>query len=301
MNKAKDADKVMNESKLHPECIKCLVDKHLYKHSDATEKDRIAYMQAVLTVLASAEPFKSAPEIVAKIEAVGREFFGSDGDFGEIKHHFNTLMQKHEREILERISCSENPLETALKYSVLGNYIDFGALDSVDEETLSEILSDTSRIKLETGEYKNLINDLEKSKHLVFLTDNCGEIVLDKLFLQRIKEYCPSLEITVIVRGSQVLNDATIEDARSIGLTEQFSVIGNGSDVAGTALSEISDDARTAIDCADIIIAKGQGNFETLCGCGKNVYYLFLCKCEMFAKRFGVEKFTGMLLNDKRM
>lgn len=291
----------MKKLKLHPECIKCLLDKHLYKHPDTPEKDRVAYMQAVLTVLAGAEPFESAPEVVAKIEAVERKFFGTATDFDSIKRHFNSLMMKLEQKIEERIKVSENPLETALEYSVLGNYIDFGALDSVREEALSEMLSDTSTAKLGKGEYESLVRDLEDGKRLVFLTDNCGEILLDKLFLREISERYPRLEITVIVRGESVLNDATIEDAREVGLTEDFAVLGNGSNIAGTVLSKISDDAGRAIDSADVIIAKGQGNFETLCGCGKNVYYLFLCKCEMFANRFGVPRFTGMLLNDKRM
>ena len=95
-----------------------------------------------------------------------------------------------------------------------------------------------------------------------------------------------------------MLNDCTIEDAKQIGLDKLVNVYGNGTAVAGTVLEKISPDTKAIIDNADLVISKGQGNFETLHHCGKNIYYLFLCKCEMFAKRFNVQKFTGIFIND---
>lgn len=291
----------MENIKLHPECIKCFLDKHLCKYPDAPEEKRTDYMQGVLNILALAPKNESAPEIIAKIEKLQCDMFGRSDDYDTIKSHFNNLMMKYEDEIYGKISNSENPLYFAAAYSMLGNYIDFGAMDSVDEEKLSEMLSNTEKASMDKEEFKKLTGDLEKGKKLAFLTDNCGEIVTDKIFIKTIKTIYPHLEITAIVRGCPVLNDATMEDARQVGLCKEVKVIGNGSDVAGTALSKISDEARNIIDNADVIIAKGQGNFETLGGCGKNIYYLFLCKCHMFAKRFGVPRFTGMLINDSRM
>ena len=140
---------------------------------------------------------------------------------------------------------------------------------------------------------------MEIAKRLVYISDNCGEIVMDKILLGILKENYPRLQMTVIVRGKPVLNDATMEDAIQIGLDREMAVIGNGTDVAGTCLEELSEQARTAIEEADVIFAKGQGNFETLQKCGKNIYYIFMCKCDMFAKRFNVPKYTGVLINDK--
>ena len=96
-----------------------------------------------------------------------------------------------------------------------------------------------------------------------------------------------------------MLNDATIEDAKQIGLTESVSVVENGSSIAGTCLDEISEETLKIIQNADVMISKGQGNFETLYGCGLNVYYLFMCKCVLFADRFQKKLFDGMLINDK--
>ena len=163
------------------------------------------------------------------------------------------------------------------------------------------MLKDASTIKFDSVEYNNLKSDLAKSKRLVFITDNCGEIALDKLFMSKIKKDYPKLDLQIIVRGSPVLNDATIDDALQIGLNKLAKVTTNGSNVAGTCIDKISDEAKTIIDSADVIIAKGQGNFETMRYCNYNVYYLFLCKCQLFADRHKVPRFTPMLLNDLRM
>ncbi len=124
---------------------------------------------------------------------------------------------------------------------------------------------------------------------------------MDKLFIKEIKSMFPKVNITVIVKGKPVLNDATIDDAKSIGLDDAATVIHNGCNIAGTALNKISPCAKETINNANVIIAKGQANFETLNGCGKNIYYLFLCKCTLYSKRFNLPKFTGLLLNEKRI
>ena len=115
------------------------------------------------------------------------------------------------------------------------------------------------------------------------------------------KEKYPQLDITVIVRGYPVVNDATMEDAEEIGLTDIVKVIGNGSNVGGTWFPGLSNEARTLLEQADVILAKGQGNFETMNDCGLNVYYLFLCKCDLFQRRFHAKELQGMFLNERRI
>ena len=122
---------------------------------------------------------------------------------------------------------------------------------------------------------------------------------MDKVLIDSIKTLCPQVDITVIVRGDDVLNDATLEDAKQTGLTESCRVIGSGNTIAGTYLPELSKEALDAFKAADVIISKGQGNFETLHHSGYNIYHMFLVKCDLFAKDFGVEKFSGMLINDR--
>lgn len=154
---------------------------------------------------------------------------------------------------------------------------------------------------LDEETYFSFIRDLDNARHLVYLTDNCGEIVADKLLIKVLKERNPNLGITVVVRGMPVLNDATLEDAEAVGLTRLVKVIHNGNGVAGTQITLLSDEARHALGDADLIISKGQGNFETIHGCGLNIYYLFLCKCEWFVKRFGLERLKGVFINEIRV
>ena len=227
--------------------------------------------------------------------------FGVKDDFEAIKHHFNDLMLTFEQTIKEDISQSEDPLYRAIGYAMIGNYIDFGAMDSVDETYLKELLKSVKFRTFDAVSYEPFKQDLARKKKLVYLTDNCGEIVTDKILIHTIQTLYPQLEITVMVRGLPIINDATMEDAKQVGMTDIAKVIPNGSGIPGTYYEELSPEARNEMDTADIIIAKGQGNFETLRMCHKNVYYIFLCKCEMFARQFDVARFTGILMNDKEV
>lgn len=292
----------MEIKRLNPECISCLMKKQLDSYpEEASNNEKIEYMQKVLKIIAQAPQSMSAPEIVNEIYNVQHMMFGTNHDYTETKQYFNNLMLEIERDLENKIAKSDDPLKTAVQYVMTGNYIDFGAMDKVDENKLGEFLCNSRNIEINDDEFRELQSDLMNGKHLVYLTDNCGEIVLDKLLISVIKKLNPSLKITAIVRGGDVLNDATLVDARQAALTDIVKVIGNGSNIAGTCLSKISAEALEEIDNADVIISKGQGNFETLNRCGRNIYYIFMCKCKMFADRFGVSLYTGMLINDKNI
>jgi uncharacterized protein with ATP-grasp and redox domains len=184
---------------------------------------------------------------------------------------------------------------------MVGNFIDFGAMDKVDINELKNLIKNASKQIINDNEYNNFLEELKNAKQIVYLVDNSGEIVFDKIFVKLIKEMYPHIIIDVIVRGKPVHNDATIVDAEEVGLCSIVNVIENGTDIPGTQLNEISLKAKEKIDNADFIIAKGQGNFETLYGCGKNIYYIFLCKCDLFTKRFNMEKFQGIFINESNV
>ena len=109
----------------------------------------------------------------------------------------------------------------------------------------------------------------------------------------------PGVKVTAIVRGEPVVNDADLEAAHYVGLDRIVNVTGNGSGIAGTDLADISEEAEQLIRDADLIVSKGQGNFETIHGCGLNIYYLFLCKCDWFVQKFQAERFQGMFINER--
>ena len=180
-----------------------------------------------------------------------------------------------------------------------GNYIDFGVPHAVTEEKLEQILKDSDQISVRKDMFQEIREGLAHAGSVVFLHDNCGEVVMDKLLLKEIRRQYPQAELISVVRGGEVLNDATAEDAEEIGLSEIARVLPNGDDAAGTCLERISGECLETLRHADLILAKGQGNFETLRGCGLNVFYLFLCKCELFRKRFDVPAYTGMVVHER--
>ena len=292
----------MQNIRLNEECINCIISKYLKDYpKDAGDEARLGYIQGVLKILAEAKITESAPELVEKVALVREKIFGEQKDFSEIKKHFNSLVMSLEDEIYGKIQAVDNVVETALKYSMMGNYIDFGVVENVDEKKLMEFLDKAPEIELDAVEFKQFETELKNAGKMVFLTDNCGEVVLDKLLVKAIRNRFPDLNIEIIVRGMPVLNDATMEDAEQVKLSTVASVSDNGTAIAGTCLERISAEARQKIDEADLILAKGQGNFETLRYCKKNVYYAFMCKCKMFAEKFGVPQYTGMFINDLRI
>lgn len=292
----------MEPIRLNPGCISCLIKSRLEDFPENTPREKqILYMQRVLKEISEAPKSVSAPVIVRTINEIQKDMFGYNKDFTHVKSYFNDLMLGKVPAIQEKLEESEDSLKLAIQYAMTGNYIDFGAMDKVDENELQRFLDDAHNNCVNDTEYKALKDDISHAKEIVYLTDNCGEIVMDKVLVQEIQKTNPDAKITVIVRGMPVLNDATMEDAIQVGLTDMVNVIGNGSEIAGTSLEEISEEAKSKMEQADVIFAKGQGNFETLQMCGLNIYYIFMCKCEMFAKRFHVPRFSGMLLNDKNV
>ena len=292
----------MTHIRLNPECVECLKKKHLYDYPDGvTDNAKEEYTKRVIDIIDNATPETSAPELVEKVEALRHETFGLSKDFSHIKRHFNGLILSMEKEIEKNIKKSSDPLETAVKYAMMGNYIDFGAMDKVDEDKLLSLIDEALDISVAKDELLKFREELGKAENIVYITDNCCEVVFDKLLMKTIKEFYPRLHLDIIVRGKDVLNDATEDDAEQVGLYDIADVTNNGTAIAGTCLDRISEDARNKIDNADVIIAKGQGNFETLRYCGLNIYYIFMCKCTMFAERFNVPRFSGMFINDLRM
>lgn len=281
-------------------CTQCLLKKHLTNYPDtATEEERLTYIRRLFSILTDIAPGESSPVVVNRILTLQKEMFDQFVDYTDIKKHFNQLMLEQEDWIYADISSATDPIRRALQYVMKGNYIDFGVLSDVNSEKLMELLSQAKDQTIDEQIFEELMQDLTSAKNMVLLTDNCGEIVLDKLLIRTIMSQFPDLQIHVIVRGGHALNDATMEDACQVGLPDLVKVIGNGTCLQGTYLPDISKEARDLLEQADVILSKGQGNFESLQYCGLNIYYLFLCKCDLFTKRFHTHLYNGILTNDR--
>ncbi len=283
-------------------CIKCLFDKYSkIENTELSENDKTLYIKDLLKIILNAPTTMSAPEIVENITQLQKKYGLKIFDYTEIKKQYNKHILSYFDEIWDKITESKDSLYTAMSYAFTGNYIDFGAVSDISENNLKEMIDNTINIRFNQTEYENFKRELETAKNIAYLTDNCGEIVFDKLLIKYLKENYPSIDIKVIVRGKDVLNDATMVDAEEIGLLDMVPVISNGTGIAGTVLERIDKNCLEIINKADLIISKGMGNFETLKGAGLNIYYMFLCKCLKFCDAFDVPKFTYMFLNEKRM
>lgn len=283
--------------KLSATCVACIVRRQAELIEKFSEEQQRNYMEKVLSLLQKQE--ESAPAVTEEITRLYTETFGPQADFVALKKSYNKWMLEKEDFFRQEIQKAEDSLFHALRLARAGNYIDFGAMGSVNEEKLSALLEDVRREALNEKDCEEFRTALAKAKNLVYCTDNCGEILLDKLFIEEIKRVNPRLTVTALVRGKPVLNDATVEDALQVGMAQVADVLSNGSGAAGTVLGRLSEDAQKALYQADVIISKGQGNFESLHGCGLPVYYLFLCKCHWFTRRFGLKQYAGVFIHER--
>ena len=300
MNVTTDRTSNTDVIRLNSNCMTCILKKELEKIPDGTpEEERLAYKQKVLRLVGSATAVMSPSEITKDIHKLQKDMFGMQVDYPKLKSFFNQKMLQYEERTDAWIQESPDPLLRAVQFSLCGNYIDFGVPHKVTEEKLDQILRESDQIRIDEEILGQLRTELANARTVTFLHDNCGEIVMDKLLIKEIRRQNPETEVTAVVRGAVVLNDVTIEDADEVGLSEVANVLPNGDDVAGTCMERLSRECADVLRNADVIIAKGQGNFETLRGWGLNVYYLFLCKCELFQRRFHVPAYTGMVIHER--
>ena len=288
--------------RLDSQCILCLLKRHADTAAKLGSEEQVtAFTRDLMRILCDGPVEMSAPFYTPDIAKLFTEHFGlADDRFTEEKELSNRFCMERLDRISGMVRSADDPLYAGLQGAILGNYIDFSALQGeVSFEKLDEMLDLLHTIEVDRAVFDKLRADLEGGKELLYLTDNAGEIVFDRVWLEVIRDLFPNLAITVCVRGGNAQNDATIADAKAIGMP--FPVIGNGTRIPGTVLELASEELKEALCRADVVIAKGQANVETLLdtGHGYNIYYAFLVKCKRFIDRFGREKLTPMLVKER--
>ena len=272
---------------MHHECILCNLNQvyRVIRLLDLDETAARSLVSKVMAFLAKVDYSKTNSEVMGKTwELITRET-GHENPYAEIKKRYNTLLRKAEEELRIKLEQSKDSLLCALHLAAAGNQIDFAGRREVS--FVMEELHQRMEQSFAVDDSSRLFADLEKAENLLYLGDNCGEIVLDKLFLKEIRKRHPRLSITYGVRGKPVVNDVTLEDARMTGMEEAAKIVENGSGALGTVLSDTSLDFQNAFAKADLVISKGQGNFESLSECtDQNIYYVLMVKCDRIAGIF---------------
>lgn len=285
---------------LNEGCVACLLRKKLDNCPPGAAPEAVAeYRRRARAAIENGRGL-SSPEVNAEISAIYRACFGPERDYTDVKRRFNALMLALEPSIQADVDAAPDPLTRAVQYAMAGNYIDFAALGEIDQGELRRRLDAADAMAVDPEALEALRHEASAAGRLALFTDNCGEIVADKVLLRTLRRMNPALRVTVIARGMPVVNDATVEDAEQVGMGEvAHRVMGNGCDLPGAVLTRISAEALSEVDAADLVIAKGQANYEGLHGCGRNIFYIFMCKCELFINRFNVPQFSGVLTRER--
>jgi uncharacterized protein with ATP-grasp and redox domains len=264
------------------------------------------HMTDIYTQILNMPPLKgqmwniTGPEAIEPIMDIIMTAVNNTDPLSFEKEKQNELMMAVVPKLKHMVDTSENPLRTAAHLAILGNAIDIMLLNGTAD--IQKVIADQLAHPLDQDAFKTFEDKLAKSKFVLYFGDNAGEIVLDRLFIETLKEkYEP--DMVYVVRGIPALNDATLKDAKSVGMDTLVRVMENGIDgpLPGTRLSRCSREIKDLYQKADLIISKGGGNFDTLDEeqkvLKKNITYMLLSKCHPYQERFGVEIQRPILVN----
>jgi damage-control phosphatase, subfamily I len=272
--------------KVHLDCIPCFVRQALEaaRLLELDEEAATRLMRRTLELTLEVDWNLPPPVVGRDIHRVIREVSGSDDPYLPSKITANETALRLLPEIEQRVAAAADPFHAAVEFSITGNLIDLGA-NLEGRSDVEAALDHVRHANLDSAAVDRLRRAVEEAETVLFLADNAGEIVFDRPLLERIGME----KLTVAVRGGPTINDATLDDARRAGLTKLYRVIGNGADIPGTWLPACSEELVRTFETVDLVLAKGQGNYETLSDCGRDVFFLLLAKCRMVSQSLGVE------------
>ena len=281
------------------DCIPCLIRQSLDAVRLVTDDESIheQVLREVLRVTSTVDLRQTPPAVAQKIHRLIRQLTKTDDPYRRMKERFNTfalaLYPKLERIMAE----SKKPLETAVRLAMAGNILDLGVKCSLKTREVHKTVDEALTAELDMTSFEDFKNEVAVAKSILYLGDNAGEIVFDRFLIEQLG---PD-KMIFAVKGRPVINDATIEDAQAVGLTDLVRVIDNGNDAPGTILKSCSEEFRHCFKEADLIIAKGQGNYETLTDLNKNIIFLLKAKCLVIANHLGCEVGTAVLRRQKNI
>lgn len=270
--------------KTHMDCLPCFVKQTVIALTEygCDESTRQAVFRNVLTLMQDTDMSKPPAFTTTLIHRAIRK--GIDGDpFNKIKRQYNSIALTLYPKLRELVNSSSDPVKTASRLAIAGNIIDFGIFTNIDIE---KSIDQSLKSEIAVDDYAAFTQELSSAREILYLLDNAGEIVFDRLLIEELRR--SGKKVTAVVKGSAVLNDVTQEDAVQVGLDTVCKVIDNGSDAIGTILPWTSSEFQNEFEKAELIISKGQGNFETLFGTAKRSFFLFQSKCDVVSRELGL-------------
>jgi uncharacterized protein with ATP-grasp and redox domains len=279
------------------DCIPCFLRQSLEAIRRVTDDVRIQedVLRDVLHMTADLDLGQSPPSVGQAIRRRLRELTGVKDPYEVAKHHFNRLAMDALPELAGMVKQAPDPLPAAVRFAIAANAIDMGVAGPIGDTEVRAALRGTHGEPLH-GDIAGFRKAVAEANKILYLADNAGEIAVDRLLIEEIGPE----RVTLAVRGFPVLNDATLADALEVGMHDLVEVIDNGSDAAGTILTDCSVSFRERFQRADLVIVKGQGNFETLSDVEGNIFFLLKVKCPVLARHVGLPLGTHALLHHRR-
>jgi uncharacterized protein with ATP-grasp and redox domains len=274
------------------DCIPCLIRQTIDAARLGTDDENLQrrVLDRVMQHLQQMDYQLSPPEIGKQIFKIIHDLTGCADPYRELKLQYNTVALENYNVFKRQVYLNNDPVLLAAKLAVSGNLGDLSA--NSGDSNIKKILNDIQRQTFTVDKYAYFLEDLKTTRHILYLADNAGEIVFDKLFIEVLLRFYPERnhKFTVVVRGAPIINDATMEDARLINLDKIARVIDNGDSAPATLLHGVSEQVKKFYQEADLIISKGQGNWESLHAEKRLIYFLLKVRCPLIGNTLKVSE-----------
>jgi uncharacterized protein with ATP-grasp and redox domains len=268
--------------KAYLECMACFVrqaiDGARLATADATVREQI--VREVIKKAAEFPMNLPPSDMSVDIYEIVRRVSGNDDPFSEVKKESNRFALDLYPEMKQLVETSDRPFETAVRLAIAGNIIDSGIAQTFDLDDVHETVDHALEAPLNEELLETFNAAVDRAENILYVADNAGEIVFDRLLIDLIGPE----KVTVAVKSGPIINDATMQDAETAGLTGMVRVVESGCVAAGTSLAMCNDEFMEIFDTADLVVAKGQGNFEALEEADKPIFFLLKAKCDVIAR-----------------
>ncbi len=286
---------------LNLDCVPCVIQQCLHATRMATDDPAILHeiVHQVLKNLTEMDFERvTAPEIACQTHRIIRKRTGQDDPYRFIKRQSNQTALALLPDLSEKVRKSADPFATAVRIALAGNIIDFGVNHQTDISAgaIENIIAEAMTAPLDKVSLEALRNAASNAESILYICDNSGEIAFDRLLIEQLGPH----KITAAVRGGPIINDAILEDAIAVGLTDLTTVITTGLDVPGTLPDQSTEPFRTLFKKAPVVISKGQGNYETLNEADRNIFFLLKAKCDVAAAAIGCKRGDYIVLESSR-
>jgi len=271
--------------KAHLECIPCFISQSLESARMATDDEKIQtkVIKEVMKYLQNISFLESPPEISREVHQIIRKVTKSEDPYKKVKDKSNELAKKEYNHLKKLVKESDDPLLMSIKLSIVGNVIDFGTMNRFNLDDMIEV---AIKKEFDKSSYYKFIKTLEKSKTILFLADNSGEIFFDKLLLEEL--YNIGKKIFYVVKSNPIINDATLKDAKYADIDKLATIIigdeGYKISAPGIIMKYSSKDLLRLFKSSDMLISKGQGNYEGLSSEDREIFFMLVAKCPLVAK-----------------